>query len=940
MEGQHPYFYTLNDEDGLPSNEVYQVIQDDFGFIWIGCDAGLYRYDGFNFQSFQNSKQSSRSISNLKKDQNGTIWCQNFTGQLFHVASDSLALFHDASKESRHFPSYTIDSKNRVWIANDKNILILDKSGKTIKKLDAITLNLPECIFNDIEFSPNKMIYVGTNIKYQIEINPNNFNSKKQAIDKIFSLKNNFIELNNQLYQIKETNPERKYYLTEITSNGQGKEIPLPMKEGGFNYFISDFQEFWLLCNSDGIYVLDKEGKRIANYTVLFEGQKISNSFIDKEGNLWVTSLQDGIFIIPEFSIGVINTNNSILKDNNISSLHLNENGNIHFGTYSGLVYSYNPSNNFLELLADNTENKYRAVRCIQTIEEKEFVARGLFCIRQNGKEVNISELNNCRDFIIDGELIYYITNDRLGYYDLSLKKNFVLREKGGRKLALEKSNNTIFYGCDDGLFQFKNGEISELKNKNKSIFISDLYLDKNVVWMATHQHEIFKYLNGKIEIFELNLKENIGGIKTLLVKQDHLIYADENGLNIIHLKTNQKRNINFYDGLAYKEINDILLLEDKIYLATLKGLVLLPLNLSNENKIPPSIDILKVSAGSKVFDDWKNIEVDYGNQNLKIKFISTAFRSRGKFYYQYRVNNYSNQWIKLSSTTPEVTIPFLPSGDFIFEVVAVNEDGIISTESAKINIHVNAPYWEKWWFYTLLFLLSAGIVFIISIFRIRYLKQKARAKNKVLLSQLTALKAQMNPHFLFNTLNSIQALILEKDIKSANYYLSRFSTLTRKILAASDSNSISLEEEIAILELYLEMEKLRFGDDFKYEIKNKADSHLQIPSMIIQPYVENALKHGLLHKKGEKFLSIRFEKNANKLICQIEDNGVGREKAMEIKNRQKQQHVSFASQAIEKRIALLNESRSEKIILKIIDKKEVEVAMGTLITIEIPFNS
>jgi len=410
--------------------------------------------------------------------------------------------------------------------------------------------------------------------------------------------------------------------------------------------------------------------------------------------------------------------------------------------------------------------------------------------------------------------------------------------------------------------------------------------------------------------------------------------------LNIIDLKNNKKRKINFYDGLAYKEINDILLLEDKIYLATLKGLVLLPLNLTNENKIPPSIDILNISAGSKTFDDWKNIEVNYGNQNLKIKFISTAFRSRGKFYYQYRVNNYSNQWIQLSSTTPEVTIPFLPSGDFVFEVMAVNEDGITSTESAKINIHVNAPYWEKWWFYTLLFLLSAGIVFIISIFRIRFLKQKARAKNKVLLSQLTALKAQMNPHFLFNTLNSIQALILEKDIKSANYYLSRFSTLTRKILAASDSNSISLEEEISILELYLEMEKLRFGDDFKFEIINKADSHLQIPSMIIQPYVENALKHGLLHKKGEKYLSVRFQKNNDKLICQIEDNGVGREKAMEIKNRQKQQHVSFASQAIEKRIALLNETRSEKIILKIIDKKEGDLPVGTLITIEIPFNS
>jgi sensor histidine kinase YesM len=223
---------------------------------------------------------------------------------------------------------------------------------------------------------------------------------------------------------------------------------------------------------------------------------------------------------------------------------------------------------------------------------------------------------------------------------------------------------------------------------------------------------------------------------------------------------------------------------------------------------------------------------------------------------------------------------------------------------------------------------------------RINRIKKKAEIRNQLTNSQLTALKAQMNPHFMYNTLNSIQDLVLQNDIKNSNYYLSRYSSLMRKILDTSESNEIELAEEADTLKLYLELEQLRFGSDFTFdiEIDSTVDPHdTHMPSMIIQPFVENAIKHGLLHKKGRKTLSIRFNIEYNVLTCLITDNGIGRERSAEIKKRSPQHHRSFATRATEKRLSLINENREKKIILTITDLFENGIASGTEVLLQIP---
>ncbi|TVZ56905.1 histidine kinase [Lutibacter sp. Hel_I_33_5] len=207
--------------------------------------------------------------------------------------------------------------------------------------------------------------------------------------------------------------------------------------------------------------------------------------------------------------------------------------------------------------------------------------------------------------------------------------------------------------------------------------------------------------------------------------------------------------------------------------------------------------------------------------------------------------------------------------------------------------------------------------------------------------SELKALKAQMNPHFIFNALNSIQDYIVLNQKNLASDYLGKFADLIRNYLHFSDLGFISIPDEIHNLNLYLELEKLRFEEQLQYSFKiddNANSETIKIPTMLIQPYVENALKHGLLHIKEERKLSISISKESNKIIeCIIEDNGVGREKSKELNAKKELHHKSFASNATSQRLDLLNFGKEKKIGVEIIDLKDDSKALGTKVILKIP---
>jgi sensor histidine kinase YesM len=245
-----------------------------------------------------------------------------------------------------------------------------------------------------------------------------------------------------------------------------------------------------------------------------------------------------------------------------------------------------------------------------------------------------------------------------------------------------------------------------------------------------------------------------------------------------------------------------------------------------------------------------------------------------------------------------------------------------------------------------LIFILIIIIALIFSIrYRIRKInnreKRKTELNKKIAQIESQALRAQMNPHFIFNTLSSIQYFITNNDSADALKYLSKFAKLMRKIMDNSKQQMISVAEEMNALDLYLELEAMRFEKKFKYEINvdpSIEQNYDRIPSMLIQPYVENSIIHGLLPKEGNGKISITLRKQKETILCTIEDNGVGREKSNEFKKNRVKQHKSMGMSITQERLNILNSTLKRNISVEIIDLYENGNPAGTRVNLIIPF--
>lgn len=206
---------------------------------------------------------------------------------------------------------------------------------------------------------------------------------------------------------------------------------------------------------------------------------------------------------------------------------------------------------------------------------------------------------------------------------------------------------------------------------------------------------------------------------------------------------------------------------------------------------------------------------------------------------------------------------------------------------------------------------------------------------------EMTALRAQMNPHFLFNCLNSIKSYVIENDQKSAAEYLNKFARLIRLILQNSKNELVSLENELEALKIYIEMEAMRFDDkfDFEFNVDEQIDTEfIEIPPLILQPYVENSIWHGLMHKEGKGHIKIEVQKVEQGIKCVVEDNGVGREKSAELKSRSALKKKSMGMQITKDRLAIINSLYKTNTSVKILDLVDsYGLGSGTRVEIEIP---
>ncbi|MCC6370980.1 MAG: histidine kinase [Bacteroidia bacterium] len=948
VHGQAPYYYTLNEENSLPSSEVYQVIQDDFGYIWIGCDAGLFRYDGFHFKQYNYSRENGKSISELKLDAHGNIWCQNFNGQLFKVKNDSLILFKDFSGQFRIYPQYTVDSEDRVWVVGNNAIVVYNKEGGVVDRIYNLNAKGDTVAWLDVEFDGKGAVYATSQISglFGLKWTGKKFqhqpiSSNLKSGDKVYLERNK-----NRIFILNETGNLREYQLSEITESGKFKLLSnIRLNQFVYKVGIDSDNQLWL-TTSNGIVPVNHQTEVSSYSGQIMQGDKISSFLEDREGNVWLTSLQNGIHIIPNKNLLITNRQNSSISDNFISALTLDKDNSLLFGTYSGHLYRLGKKGEPTSIQT-NKLSEYRLARKILPYGNGYLVSRGSFGYVTQSKEI-ILWPSNIRDFDVMDDTLYFVASNSVSRLDgikkaienpLSMPSSLILG-KSGRSVAIDKLHRIVYFATINGILVYSNGNYQSLNFNNERINAAKLTFENGKLWIGSLNNGLLSY-DGKEVKQEKKVSALMKGttIKTFKIHNQDIFIATEKCLNRIALNGSSSGYYDVSDGLVSKEVNAIEIMDSTVCLATNKGLVQFPLKMNAINLALPKIQIEKVTLNNQLLDKEKHFTMAFNSGKLKIKFNTSCIRARANFFYSYRLLGADSSATIVNGANNEVIYTSLPPGTYTFAVNAVNEDGQLSANDSKIIFTVNKPFWQKLWFYMLVGLSGALLVLFISLIIIRNIKNKATVRNELINSQLTAIRAQMNPHFMYNTLNSIQDLILKSDIKNTNHYLGRFSNLMRKVLEFSSLEKVAVADEIEMLENYLELEKLRFGGEFTYNIISPQSSGQaqQIPSLVIQPFVENAVKHGLLHKKGHKNLSIRFITHSNSVEVFITDNGIGRKRSDEIKQRSNFSHKSFATGAVQKRLDLLNSGKTKKITYQVTDLFENEEACGTQIHLHFP---
>lgn len=942
---QHPFFYTINDENGLPSNEVYQVLQDEFGYIWIGCDAGLFKYDGFEFKQYKSVNQNGRSISGLQLDRKGRVWCRNFNGQVYRVYGDSLKLISDFNQNTSS-NNFTIDDQCNAWIVCEDKLIQFNENGKEIKRYKIPNSigkksNITEIIFHhhNIYFSQQYTgIYTLKKDKfYKLKVLEN---------DPLITQKSGFFIKNDQIFVISEEINGKSYLISKVENQTIRPQKKYTTKINDvLIYKINTFNknETWI-CSSAGAFRDTLKTSNLDDVKGLLPGKKISYCLKDREGMYWFCTLNDGIFVIPSLDIQKYDPGNSLLSNKNVTAISQAHNGDVLIGLSSGEINLLDSKTKAISTLDIVSNKKLITTKRIINYKGKSYIAHGQLT-SYDGLTFKALPFYNIRDFVIHKDTLYYVMSElviKVAMKDVDQgdqSKMIIIRKTGGRNIALDVIHNCFYFVLNEGVYKYQNNNWIQLKHKGKSIFASSIAYKNNSLWIASISSGLMVFKNNKIDkLFSTKngLKEN--EIKFITASKKYIWAC---GNNYLYRISHDGNEISYYSktsGINATEIKTIEIFDQQVYLGTNKGLIVFAENFPWENKVNPKIEIKSIYQGHQFIPFTDGIRLNYKHKNVYIHLASTSFKSKSKFYYLYRIKGLDNEWIKIPVQNKSIILANLPPGNFQLEIKSINESERAS-KLIQIPLFIESPIWQKWWFYLLVSVISVGIIGLIFYARLRFIRKRATLQEKLLSSQLTALKAQMNPHFMFNALNSIQDLVLEKDIKNSNLYLSKFSKLMRKILDASGAEKISLQDEIEILELYLDLEKLRFGNDFTFTIscdRNIDPYDVQIPSMIIQPFIENAIKHGLLHKKGKKELSIDFQLSEC-ITCLIKDNGVGRKHANEIKERRAENHRSFATNATEKRIELLNEYDQDNYSFEIIDLEENGESMGTLVRIKMP---
>jgi sensor histidine kinase YesM len=939
---QDPFYYTINNTNGLPSNSVYDIFQDRKGFMWFATDKGLCRYDGSEFITYTSDGQTSKAGSCINEDNYGRIWYCNFDGYLYYVEKGQLKNLNQP--KSVGYIKYGIIN-DRLYLVQPESVLVFDL--KTLLPLAKVQISEKNI---QATFTTKDMFYVLGDRLHGIKNNSIHLNvDTKPYFDNSFKAPMIQESNNGLLFTSKFSN---QYF---IYNNGSFQKKSFN-NTTEFIQNISVTNKYTWLCTPNGINRYDIEkgiGKKF------FTALNISYLYKDRQDNYWVSTLNNGLMFIRDFDNNFI----PIYPRPTIMS-QLGE--RIIIGTENESIYSFDSKKEILQNIYKNYSNHPIRQLTADSISKKIFFTSSRFKILNSKLQIENEIGTAIKDVKkVDERYYSFAASGVCGLLEVNknkpsnwqhlastingpLFKGFnsiiLLPNTNGKSTAYNPINASIYYATNNGLKCVTTQKTEDVLYKNKPVYISNLQYQQNKIIALTANEELFEIdLANKITPFPLPqdiAKERFIKFK---VEGDIIFLFTKNAILEYSLVTKEAKNILPVSNNL--EVSDVMVIGQKIYFLTAGGILI-----KNNNKIDgyaaPKLIIneIKVNGNRVETDKFKTLR--YGEHEIMVNFSILSYLPNQKYAVLYKVNN--NAWGKLNADNKNLVLSSLSPGNYQLQLKI---DGLKNAPVESLSFNIGKPFWL-----TKFFILGISLLTIF-LFWFIYKKQinKIKKKNRLIIdkinleknlnqSKLKAIKSQMNPHFFYNALNTIQSYILANDKKQAVNYLSKFSALTRTILEMSEKETIPLSEEIKTLGLYLDIEKARFSEDFEYEIKteNISDAdHIKIPAMLLQPYIENAVKHGLLHKNGKKHLSVVFKKEQNNLRISIDDNGIGMKKSAEINAIKNKNHRSFATVAMQTRIDLLNKNNTQKITINNIDKLNgAQQSLGTTVIINIPVNN
>lgn len=1004
VRAQQISFRHLTTANGLSDNKVHCAVTDKNGFLWVGTANGLNRYDGYTVISYFQQKQPqlcNNDIAGIICDSKNRIWVGTYSGV---TMIDEERRFHkvifDKAVGTNYSCAVIIESKSLgIIMYTARGHYRFDEKNNKWEHLEWSTKEAFKIGWkDDVKFDDEQYIHTGF---FNIIIL--DYASQQKSFDFNLPFANTACRISNE--EILASVGNSKLIRINISQKKIVKSYPLTTQDGNVhaNIHIQKMQQaangdIIISSASDGLFIFNPVTEKLIQLVhspfdngSISEGEK-TNISCDKEGNVFICGKNSGLdyFNISNYSPAYIPSfsgSDGETYDGPVNCIMQDKKGRFWLGgkdclimynplTGKSIIYRYyypipNAGDRAMEincvcidnrdriwagtnhgglgLLNEVTGKFIRFTADGASRKEPGFPANGIYGItRGNGDSLWIA---SSEGLFIFNSATYRVDSLVPG---ISVKEGI---DKAVLKVFKDSKGNFWIGTWNNGMYWFNPGtkKLNEVKyaGKEKAMLVNDFAeAMPGKIYAATKDGISFIDANGNETSFTSGSGGEYKYCSSLLTGSDgKLWFSSNNTLSVFD--THTKKFSSFDETIGQRTTGfgsgAIQLPGSLQYWAADNGIISFnPDKLQGASKeLKPHVYGFNTADSAYTFAGEARVNLSHKNNSFSFFFSVINLYAKKELLYKYRLSGVDEQWIS-SSTGREVKYNSLPPGTYKFSVI-VSRDGINwSTPSNTITVVIAPALWQTWWFRVLAVLLITGIVYYFLRRRIAVVKEKEKLKSgyekKIAEVEMSSLRAQMNPHFMFNSLNSINNFILKNDPDNASGYLTKFSRLMRLILDNSRSEWVVLENELKALELYIELEAVRFDNAFAYTIEVAKDINAEtatVPPLLIQPYVENAIWHGLMHRKepGGR-IDVRLRKNNGILQIEIEDNGVGRDEAKRLKSKTAIKHKSHGMKITAERMEIVNKVYNVDAGVTITDLTSEKGACGTKVLITLQYKN